>query len=446
MNNNNIETLLQNLINLIGSSSDTSKYLPILKLIPFETYPIENCVNISFFLIKLCKDNTNKMACSLLLNYINSVRITIDPSVFFLQMVFYSSEQHKELILFIINSLDGFDIRGVYIDVMNISDQDVALKICQKLDLIYPCKDYSVWRYLYDQSEEDEDENEIVDDKIIGFIPVDKSLIHNFFFQKMLETQCQKPEWLKQFEEPVQLPSYPSEIPNVSEMMKFILDGTSENDDFENVTACFYSTSLSKTRIAMLSEYKKVKDFDDTVLFNEYGPLNSSYNYPTDCSNNCSKWGGCRMFLCNEYEDEKIEDENDEYTFEDECDYFYDDFDRNSSLIDYLEVVEEDSYGNKIKRMMPIYSVGVESKSDKIESVVEEEKQDWFVGFCQNPECKCPINNKYSALRIPLENGGWKGCYCPDEKCVKKFLDNNQKALLFGRIFAQLKELGIRDR
>jgi len=41
---------------------------------------------------------------------------------------------------------------------------------------------------------------------------------------------------------------------------------------------------------------------------------------------------------------------------------------------------------------------------------IEEENNEWFFGICDN--CEDEIYNKYVALRIPKEEGGWIGCFC----------------------------------
>jgi hypothetical protein len=39
-----------------------------------------------------------------------------------------------------------------------------------------------------------------------------------------------------------------------------------------------------------------------------------------------------------------------------------------------------------------------------------ETEENWFKGYCEN--CNYRIRRKYHAVRIPLQNGGWLGCFC----------------------------------
>lgn len=46
-------------------------------------------------------------------------------------------------------------------------------------------------------------------------------------------------------------------------------------------------------------------------------------------------------------------------------------------------------------------------------------EKNWFTGLCNY--CMLGIRNKSHAVRFPVENGGWKGCYCSFE-CMKEAL------------------------
>ena len=92
-------------------------------------------------------------------------------------------------------------------------------------------------------------------------------------------------------------------------------------------------------------------EFDDTLIFQVYGPSNPSKN----CLE-CLDLGGCRMLVCNAFEDVEIYDEE------------YDD----------LEV-------------------------------------DWFTGKCKS--CSVKIPEREYAVRKPFIDGGWSGCYCSWRCC-----------------------------
>jgi hypothetical protein len=82
----------------------------------------------------------------------------------------------------------------------------------------------------------------------------------------------------------------------------------------------------------------------------------------------CSIYGGCRMMTC--YENENIDSETGEPIYE--------------------NVIK----GNHFKDL------------------------EWFTGQCNNWDCNKKIEKKHYAVRMPIETGGWMGCYC-SFKCVK---------------------------
>lgn len=53
----------------------------------------------------------------------------------------------------------------------------------------------------------------------------------------------------------------------------------------------------------------------------------------------------------------------------------------------------------------------------------ENEDVDWFVGSCDF--CEDEIFLKESTLRIPLEGGGWKGCFCSFQCIREAYLDGD---------------------
>lgn len=72
---------------------------------------------------------------------------------------------------------------------------------------------------------------------------------------------------------------------------------------------------------------------------------------------------------------------------------------------------------------------------------------EWFFGVCDNYVCSKKIRDRSHSIRIPLEGGGWKGCFCSFE-CMNRSLPFRDKDMNFrieymkGAIF----EDGIMDR
>lgn len=101
-------------------------------------------------------------------------------------------------------------------------------------------------------------------------------------------------------------------------------------------------------------------------LFQLLGPSNpildliSDSDERTTVSDECVKYGGCRMFLCRHF--------------------------------------------------------GTDDDEER------EEIEDWFHGMCEN--CSKRIINRHESIRLPLLGGGWYGCYCANPTCRIEALSN----------------------
>ena len=102
---------------------------------------------------------------------------------------------------------------------------------------------------------------------------------------------------------------------------------------------------------------------DDSYLYKVFGPCHPRDNRKLEINSTdiCEMFGGDRMFLCKDNE-------------------FYTE----------LEVPEQ-------------------TERDR-------NSEDWFTGFCMY--CHWKIREKHYALRIPLIQGGWYGCYCSFD-CIR---------------------------
>lgn len=128
---------------------------------------------------------------------------------------------------------------------------------------------------------------------------------------------------------------------------------------------------------------------NDVEIFRILGPVNPQFNVDLARDHVCYKYGGCRMFTCNEFEI----------------------FDPDDDTID--------------------------------------ENVDWFIGSCQY--CYNRIKNRYHAIRRPLSLGGWVGCFCSDV-CIKAEvldLDTSDASLvekMTDEVLFLLSKYGIQDR
>lgn len=126
------------------------------------------------------------------------------------------------------------------------------------------------------------------------------------------------------------------------------------------------------------------------------GPINTQVTTDLTSDHMCTIYGGCRMLLCQEYEEQVINDEE------------VDDFDANYNKNSY-------------------------------------EKSEWFHHQCD--WCINKVQFKHYAVRKPLYNGGWIGCYC-SWQCVKDSMSETDVVELdLVNIFEkQLNNIGIQDR
>jgi hypothetical protein len=72
---------------------------------------------------------------------------------------------------------------------------------------------------------------------------------------------------------------------------------------------------------------------------------------------------------------------------------------------------------------------------------------EWFTGRCDNPGCLLYIKQKHYAVRMPLESGGWIGCFC-SFGCIKACLpeDNETRFRLTEGFENIYKGVGIYER
>jgi hypothetical protein len=162
-------------------------------------------------------------------------------------------------------------------------------------------------------------------------------------------------------------------------------DDTIQSDCANRLLREYNISTLRESRLMLgIAILDDESDERDVEIFRALGPVNSSIALETGSSNVCCAYG-CRMFTCVEYIDD--------------------------------------------------------SDTDQLVQQVD----DWFTGRCDH--CDRSIPALHHAVRLPLVDGGWYGCYCRF-KCVT---ENNPASISFicaaiGRIKTQLKSYGIQDR
>jgi len=141
-----------------------------------------------------------------------------------------------------------------------------------------------------------------------------------------------------------------------------------------------------------LENKAKLNLSEDEDLFAILGPANAIVDSDLAGTNDLDyKYGGCRMLTCIEFED-------------------------------FLDPSKEIVYD---------YS--------------EYKPTDWFTGHCQ--VCHLRIRRPAHAIRMPLEHGGWRGCYC-SEKCLREDVPRTNLLIsaLIDQTISDLNRIGIQDR
>lgn len=72
---------------------------------------------------------------------------------------------------------------------------------------------------------------------------------------------------------------------------------------------------------------------------------------------------------------------------------------------------------------------------------------EWFTGICNNYQCSKKIRDRSHCVRIPVQNGGWKGCFCSFD-CLNNSLAFKDKDMAFRIEYMKVSfnEDGIMDR
>lgn len=237
----------------------------------------------------------------------------------------------REIIAFIISCFPEKILIEYFIDLINFRDDDLCGIVVPKLPIEnFPSKR---WKMLSDVVEEDDDHE----------------FLKEFFREKLANN---KPWWVKKLSKKDWDP-VPNELPTVCAAIKLLTTDveklTLEEDDQDKLISQ-YAISTIIEKIQMLCNLKEIPIYNDIPIFREFGPVNQIYSTTALESSEriCNLNGGCRMFLCCEFEESEEED-------------------------------------------------------DCVTS-------DWFTGKCE--VCDECVENKYYSLRMPLIHGGWKGCYC----------------------------------
>lgn len=348
---------------------------------------------LTWFLNHAAKSNDTE-AVRAIISAFDVARIRVDPLPAITNM-FLNPTLTRETLSFVLASFPEKTPLDFYVDLINMGDDASALKVAGILATFFPGLKNDDWNLLVkmtDNVEEEEYENQ---------------MLRAYFQARAAETgqYASRPQWIRDgLLESIIEPT--PELPLVNEAIDLLLGGLKQtglrlapeskkefSNELREVAIAQYAISTISRKIKMLSVVHPVPDFDDTTLFQEFGPVNTIYTTSSaliEPTHVCAKHGGCRMLLCNEFEQ-------------------------------------------------------MTADGDDIDCMAEEAPiTDWFRGSCDN--CLKKIKQRHYAIRQPLRHGGWRGCYCSVECLVEKCTLGPIEQVLLERVQDQLEEIGIRER
>lgn len=88
----------------------------------------------------------------------------------------------------------------------------------------------------------------------------------------------------------------------------------------------------------------------------------------------------------------------------------------------------------------------LECKCDFLKSKpeIDLDSVDWFDNHCKN--CLATIRDRSHAIRYPLKNGSWRGCYCSLECMAERYKEKKRSFAKINNLKTFLSTVGIYDR
>lgn len=356
-----------------------------LSQLPLVILNKDQCDTLFSHFVTCSYNNKNIVAIKSVITGFEDARCNIDYLPVLINMFLnpYLAGEHIEYIISCYPERTALDY---YIDIINLSNDAQSLKLAEIFTNYFP--DFNDWNKLILLTEDVEEEE------------YENVQLRTYFQKKMTENEDKIPPWINKNLVKKEFDIDLSTIPSVKEASELLIEdfikqkvsvGTNDNSEIlKNLIISQYAISTSTEKLQLLKHIKNIPIVDDTLIFQEYGPVNTCYisnNNSYDKDHKCIKYGGCRMLLCNEFE-------------------------------------QLNKYGSDI-------------------DIMSNYNDDWFRGYCD--ECSNKIGKKHYAIRLPLDHGGWKGCYC-SFNCMKQEINNECVAIMTGRMKEQLDIFGIRDR
>lgn len=389
-------------------SEDLQKYLqriPLIQITPTAFYDsLEKYLKVAMY-------SGNRQAIRLLIETFEDSNLLNDKIPLFTEL-FRHPEFSEEILKFMIPIFDDFTLYEHITNLIDYDDDDLSILAAARLNKLYRSLSLSNYKDLEAVAREQQHQH------LYQFI---EAIIQE------ISPSAPKPKWVKNYLKKEELPTelevwnkLPKEkkidftLPSIADSVDMLTQGLHAQGelDFDIEESRRFLTQLLSTaplddRLELLrpifTTEHQVDLKDDKIIFRILGPVNAVIDANLTSEAICSKYGGDRMFTCNEFE-----------------------------VID----VEDDS---------------------------EDFNVDWFTGNCQ--QCNLKIDNRYWAVRRPLAEGGWKGCYC-SWKCVREEViipscndvemcsieeeervdPNLAMQAIITRIEANMNRIGIQDR
>ena len=391
-----MESATAGLTRLTVSLDDPDKLLDSLQRIPFSSLTNDQCEMIINWILKIAIGYENKKAIRTIILTVDEIRLHMD-SIPLITTLFLNDGLDEEEHKYIFSCFPEKTGVDYFMDLINSFDDAKSVRIASKITDYFTLST-SEWDLLYHLTDDVEDEE------------YRNQFLRMFLFTKVAELQDElsKPSWIGSYNvgnvEPMQNKPMPSHqaihlmTKNFTSDKIKCKDGKTQEDikikadEIKSMLLYTYSIATSKEKEQMLADFTNISIDDDTDIFRKYGPVNITYSECNDraIDDICEMYGGCRMFLCNEFET----------------------IDRNGDDIDIFLIEEH-----------------------RLEV-------DWYRGTCD--KCLKSIPKRIYAVREPLIQGGWRGCYC-SFNCVREIVKDNIMLQIVNNIENQLNKIGISD-
>lgn len=339
-------------------------------------------------------------------------RESIDPHPGIFYLLAYPVKMNANHLSFLLAAQPELSDIDYLTEIIHCESVVDASRAMSRLTVLYPSISRDTWSLVCDVIEKMSDEDtEYHNPQLLAFAK-----------RKLTESASTAPSWVRSYE-PLHLSECPP-LPKGDEAVDIIMNYCQQAVEFVSSdeaadedlvrSSIMYSYSLAPVaqKMSMLNfrdnqlfinedktevlvpEQTPVQAsetapelFDDTAIFREHGPVNTTRD-GTDCD---SRYGGCRMFTC---------------------------------------------------------TCGEPIPEDNARAVVLPRLRDWFVGHCVNKACGESILHYWWALRLPLPQGSWQGCFC-SFTCLRARARRFADPLLdvnINTLSDQLQEIGIRER